>query len=139
MASGRDHDKESLPSPGQALKWIPQLDLYDPYLPPGDIQLPFRTLAQPTLQIVWHNNTPKPLTLPCSDRLTESPVSVILRWRLSLTVPNGYLGTLILYLYLKPFAELVEKVPGILNQLAELDIAVHETVVTRQCQSKFSR
>ena len=71
--------------------------------------------------------------------------STLLRWRLplSLTVPNGFIGILILYLCVKLFAELVEKVSGRLNPFAKAIVAVQKTVVTgqeqEQCQSKSSR
>lgn len=45
---------------------------------------------------------------------------------MSLTVPNGFIGILILYLCVKLFAELVEKVSGRLNPFAKAIVAVQK-------------
>lgn len=86
------------------------------------------------------------LTLPSINSWTIT-TSILLRWRLSLslTVPNVFIGILILYLCVKLFAEPVEKVPGYLNPFAKRIVAVQNknknNVVTsqEQCQSKSSR
>lgn len=81
-----------------------------------------------------------------SINLWTITTSILLRWRLSLslTVPNVFIGILILYLCVKLFAEPVEKVPGHLNPFAKRIVAVqkqNKNVVTsqEQCQSKSSR
>jgi hypothetical protein len=107
------------------------------------IPVPFPGVTLRLIFISWNADTATiasnfNCTLLLPHQLLDIHLSIIFRWRLSLTVPNSFIGTLILYLCLKPSAELVEKVLSLLNPIVEL-VAVHELVVTEQCQSKPPR